>query len=122
MAMCVSSATVVPLSDQEPGLKAGHEETKRFTVENGSGPNRGQLLRSFDVVLVRACQEEWGEVFSVRNKLAIIQPDLQIDLVLKNETKTDILDIRFLSSVAQVTSINQVDEEVLRLVVNSERN
>ena len=122
MEMCASSATVVPLSDQEPGLKAGREETKRFSVENESGSRRGQLYRSFDVVLVRACQEEWGEVFSVRNNLAIIRPGLQIDLVLKNETKTDILDIMFLNSVARVTSINEVDDEVLRLAVNSERN
>ena len=110
-------------SGQELSLKAGlKEEAKKFSLRPRSKNCPGTLLRPFDAVLVRACREEWGEVVTVRNRLAVVRPGVWVELALKNETRHDITDIRFVNPVAQAESIDEADAKDLRMAAYWKRN
>ena len=106
--------------DKELSLKAGlEEEMKKVCLKDKNA------FRPFDVVLVKPCREQWGdwgEKITVRNRLAVVQHGNRIELAFKNETKHDISGIRFVNPVANVESIDDVDEEELMEAVNLMRN
>ena len=99
-------------SDQELSLKAGiNEQAKKISLKIGSGGT----FRPFDVVVVSPCREE---VVSVESRLAIVQPGGCVEVALKNETSHNISNISFVNPVAQLESIEKVDDRDLRTAVN----
>ena len=107
------SGDAVLQSGQEPSLKFGQEETKKFSLVA-----KGHPFRHYDVVHIQACSAVWGEVFSLRNRLAIVQSDTLIHLTLKNETRNDICDIRFIGPTARVENIIKASLDVLKVAAD----
>ena len=123
-ATCTSSANAV-LASYLPlrSLKAGSEEIISYKIENKNYPWCSETVFStFDVVLVEAYRASWGEElgeeFSSGYRLALIQPDHTIDMVLKNKTKNEIG--IFLNQVALVKSIKDVDAKAMALALKGE--
>ena len=109
-----TSCDVVLKSDQDPRLKLEDEQIKKFRLRIKGG--EFIRFRGFELVQVEACREITGQLFSkfsIKNRLAIVQPLNTIELVLKNETLTDISDLSALDPIARITNINKIDLDVL---------
>ena len=114
-----TSCDVVLKSDQDPSLKLEDEHIKKFRLKIKGGDFI--RFRGFELVQVEACRETTGQIFSkfsIKNRLAIVQPLNTIELVLKNETLTDIADISALDPVARITNINKIDSDILETLAD----